>query len=88
MLAVAAIVVAVAAVVWISGRSDGYQRHLTPEAAGTLASREALDPRSRFLIGCEAIDFREDSKTWLVECHQGKRTRWLVNDETGEVEPE
>lgn len=88
LAAVAIILAAVVMAVWMSAGSAGYKRRLTPELAEGLAARQARDPGSPFLIGCQVIDFFENSRAWLIECHQGKTTRWVVSDETQEVTPE
>lgn len=87
VLATAAVGIIAVAVLYF-GEGRGYQRRLTPEMAEQLAGKQAHDPRSFTLMGCKVVDFLDEERVWLVECHQDGRTRWLVNDETGEVRPE
>jgi hypothetical protein len=58
---------------------------LTPLDVEGLAAKEARVAGSNVLIGCHAIAFRDDSRTWLVECIQEKKTSWVVDDRTKEV---
>ena len=86
--AAAVVALAIAAAVYLlGGDGGGYEPRLTPEYAEGVAGKQARDVSSPYSIGCDVIAFREDSRTWLVECHQDRTTRWVVDDQTEEVRP-
>lgn len=69
------------------GGDDRSNPRLTPEMVESLAGTEAYDSGSNVAIFCDALGFREKSRTWLVECIQEQTTRWVVDDQTKEVRP-
>jgi len=66
--------------------ADGTDKpRLTPQMVENLAVSEAFQTGSRVGIGCKVLEFRDNSRTWLVECIQISKTRWVVDDQTEEI---
>lgn len=69
------------------GGDDRPSPRLQPEMVESLAGAEAYDSGSNVAIFCDALGFRDESRTWLVECVQEKKTSWVVDDQTKDVRP-